>query len=403
MQEGNPVDSAIYSLLILLSVAVLVLRSFDWGRFLSRNAALVLFLSFALLSIFWSDYPFITMKRWIRDLGNYLVMLVALSEAYPLEAVRTVLRRFCYLLIPLSVMLIKYYPQMSISYSAWTGAPEYIGATTSKNMLGVLCLIGGIFFFWDTLIRWSARKESKNKQVMLLNMVMLAMTLWLLHMSASSTSEMCLVLGCLIIVAVHTKWARRHPAVLKVVIPTGMCLYLILAFGFGINVNALAAQIVGKDPTLTGRTLIWQAVLSTGTNPLIGTGYETFWLGPRLAWVWRQTGPGINEAHNGYIDMYLNLGIVGLVLLMTFLAASFRTICHRLDHERSFGSLSLALWTILPFYNVTESAFKGQLIFVIFLLAALVVPQKKKLKSVSPEVPAKQSALPAKVRECSIA
>ena len=63
------------------------------------------------------------------------------------------------------------------------------------------------------------------------------------------------------------------------------------------------------------------------TNPLVGTGYESFWLGPRLKDVWAQTGAGINEAHNGYLEVYLNQGLIGLVLLGGFLIASYRTIC----------------------------------------------------------------------------
>jgi exopolysaccharide production protein ExoQ len=381
LEEGSPVDSTVYSILILLSICVLASRSFKWIDFFSRNIALVAFLSFALLSICWSDFPFVTFKRWFRDSGNYLVMLVALSDPRPLEAVRTLLRRFCYLSIPLSVVLLKYFPQLSIYYSAWTGAPEYVGATLSKNMLGVLCLVSGIFFFWDTVTRWSKRKQGKTKRIILLNVGFIAMTLYLLHLSSSATSTLCLVLGCFVVAATHTKPVRRHPAFLKVLIPVGICIYLVLTYGLGIELNSMYAGAVGRDPTLTGRTVIWSAVLSTHTNPILGAGYDTFWLGPRLLQVWSQTGSGINEAHNGYLELYLNLGIVGVLLIVGFLISSYRSICKRLDTFSSLGSLSLALWTILPFYNVTEAAFKGQLIFVTFLLGAIIVPNSRRVSS----------------------
>src|SRR5439155_9069149 len=124
-----------------------------------------------------------------------------------------------------------------------------------------------------------------------------------------------------------------------VLIPVGISLYLVLAFGFGIDINAELAQSVGRDPTLTGRTNIWNAVLSTHTNPILGTGYESFWLGRRLNEVWRQAGAGINEAHNGYLEVYLNLGLIGLFLLVVFLVASYRTICRRFISS-SLASLS---------------------------------------------------------------
>ncbi len=89
LEEGNPLDRSIYFALILLAIGILMSRSFNWGGFFARNVALMAFLFFALLSVMWSDFPFITFKRWFRDLGNYLVILVAVvRSSVPLEAVR---------------------------------------------------------------------------------------------------------------------------------------------------------------------------------------------------------------------------------------------------------------------------------------------------------------------------
>ena len=383
LEEGNPLDSVIYSVLILLGVGILISRRFKWGDVANRNLALTVYLFFALTSVLWSDYSFIAAKRWVRDLGSYLMIFIVLSDPTPLEAVRTLLRRLCFLLIPLSIMLLKYYPGISIGYDRWTGLPEHMGVTTSKNMLGVLCLVSGIFLFWDTVMRWSKRKERWTKKVILVNVAFIAMTLWLLDMSNSATSRLCLVLGCLVIAVAHSKTIKRRPVFLEVAIPVVVCLYLVLAFGFGVDINAELAMAVGRDPSLTGRTNIWSAVLSTHTNPLIGTGYESFWLGPRLRQVWALAG-AVNEAHNGYLEVYLNLGLIGLFLLAVFLISSYRTVCKTYAKLPSLGSFALALWAILPFYNVTESAFRIQLMFVMFLLGAIAVPQALSVPGVAP-------------------
>lgn len=371
-QEGNLLDRLILSILILLAIGILMSRSFEWGDFFTRNFALTAFLFFALVSLVWSDFPFVSFKRWSRDLGSYLMVLVVLSDPRPLEAVRAVLRRLGYLLIPLSIVLIKYYPHMGKQYSEWTGTPWYVGVTTSKNMLGVVCLVSGIFLFWDTVTRWSDRREPRTRRIIVLNAALMGMTLWLLNLADSATSRICLVIGCLVIAAAHSRAVKRHPVRLKMLIPVCLCLYLVLAFGFGIN-EAIAGS-VGRDATLTGRTDLWNLLLSMNTNPLVGTGYESFWLGPRLELIWERFAFGVNEAHNGYLEVYLNLGLFGLFLLGGFLIASYRTICRRLTPPSSFASLALALWTILLFYNVTEAAFKSQLIWVTFLLGAIVVP-----------------------------
>src|SRR5262249_51103719 len=61
--------------------------------------------------------------------------------------------------------------------------------------------------------------------------------------------------------------------------------------------------------------------------------------------------------------------------LVGFLIASYRTICRELKPFSSLASLTLALWTVMTFYNVTEAAFKGDLLWLTFLLGAIAVPR----------------------------
>lgn len=376
LEEGNVLDRSVLIALILLAIGILALRSFNWGGFFVRNFALVAFLSFALMSVFWSDFPFVAMKRWFRDFGDYLIILVVISDRHPAEAIGMMFRRLSYLLISLSILLFKYYPQLGRQYTIWEGTTMYVGATTSKNMLGVVCLISGIFFFWDTLTRWPLRKDRRTRRIIFVNVAFLTMTLWVLNLANSATSRICLVLGCMVIAAAQFRAMKRHPAFLKILIPMCFCLYVILEYGFGIN--AQLAEAVGRNPTLTGRTDLWKFLLSMHTNPLFGTGYDSFWLGPRLEFIWRKFYL-FNEAHNGYLDVYLNLGLIGLSLLLVYLIASYQRICRRLAAGSSLALLSLALWTVLLFYNVTEAAFRGsQLMWLTFLMGAIVIPERAK-------------------------
>ncbi|MGB8540689.1 MAG: O-antigen ligase family protein [Candidatus Acidiferrales bacterium] len=373
LEEGNPIDRAVFFVLILLAVLILMSRSFNWGQFFARNMALMAFVLFGLVSVLWSDSTLVSFKRWFRDLGPYVVVLVVLSDMHPLEAVRTLFRRLCYLLIPLSIVLIKYFPYLGKHYSEWTGAAEFSGAATSKNLLGVMCLVSALFFFWDTLTRWPNRKERSTKRIIAVNFVFIAMTLWLFNLAHSATSDVCLMIGSLVIVIARSKWAQRHPGFLKVLIPVSFCLYLIVGFGF--DLNGELASLVGRDPTLTDRTAIWKLVLSMHTNPIVGTGYESFWLGPRLQQIWKMFGP-INEAHNGYLEVYLNLGLVGVFLLCGLLIAAYRKIGKQLTTSPALAQLNLAIWTIMLFYNMTEAGFRSGLMWITFLLGAMAVPAR---------------------------
>ena len=373
LEEGSPIDRAILSFLMLLAIGALATRPLPWGSLLARNTALVAFLAFALVSVCWSDFPFVGLKRWFRDLGNYVMVLVVLTDPSPVEAIRTLLRRLAYLLVPLSILLFKYFPELGMQYTVWTGARMFVGATTSKNMLGAVCLLSGVYFFWDTVTRWAQRRARRTKRILAVNFAFLWMTLWLLYLSDSATSRVCLTLAWMVIAAAQSKWGQRHSNLLRVAIPASFCLYLILAFGFNLN-GELASQ-VGRDPTLTERTQIWTTVLNMHTNPLLGTGYESFWLGSRLDVIWKAFGP-INESHNGYIEVYLNLGLVGVSLILGILMTSYRRICKDLKPLVSVASLHLAMWTVVLFYNMTEAAFRGGLLWLTLLLGAIAIPER---------------------------
>jgi exopolysaccharide production protein ExoQ len=375
LEEGSPLDRSIWLVLILMSIGILITRSFQWGDFFARNAALMAYLSFALFSVLWSDASFVSFKRWFRDLGSYFMILIVLSDPNPLEAVRTVLRRLCYLLVPLSVVLIKY-TNIGKVYDKWSGNASYVGATTSKNMLGALCLVAAIFFFWDTLMRWSERKERRTRQIFFVNFVFAFLTTYLLYRAHSATSAVCFVLGCSVLTAAHSNWGERHPTFLKTIIPISFCVYLLLGFGFGLN--STFAEMLGRDPTLTDRTRIWSALLTMNTNPLIGTGYESFWLGRRLDLVFIKLHDHINEAHDGYLEVYLNLGLIGLSLLCVFLVVAYRNICKKdLPEKGNFTSLSLAMWSVVLFYNITEASFKHGVIWITLLLGAISLRERQ--------------------------
>jgi exopolysaccharide production protein ExoQ len=137
------------------------------------------------------------------------------------------------------------------------------------------------------------------------------------------------------------------------------------------------ASHVGRDPSLTDRTVIWNTALNMHTNRFIGTGYESFWLGPRILDFWQRSSiHGLNEVHNGYLEVYLSLGLVGVFLLGIFLLASYRAIWKKFRHSSSLASLGLAFWIITLFYNMTEAAaLKGNLLWLTLLAVSIAVPE----------------------------
>ncbi len=370
LEEGNPTDRTVELALLFLALVILISRSFKWGGFLRQNWALTLYLLFALLSVVWSGFPFAAFKKWFRDLGTYVMVLVILTDPYPLKALGTFLRRFGYLLVPLSVVLIKYFPDLARQYDPWTGIQTFTGATTSKNMLGIVCLVCGTYFFWDTVVRWPDRRNKRQKRILLVNALLIGMVIWLLNICDSATSRTTLMIACMVILAAHSKLVQRHPRILTVGIPAVFLTYVFLFFGLGLSTEF--AEAVGRT-SLSGRDIIWQIVLSHQANPLVGAGYESFWLGPRLQAIWASGQGAINEAHNGYLEIYLNLGYIGAFLALLYVGAMYRNICKRFKPFSSMASFSLAIWTVFLFHNCTEADFRSGPMWFTFVFACWAV------------------------------
>jgi O-antigen ligase len=372
--EGSVLDRVIYIALMAMAALVLRRRPIEWKRSLLSNVALTLLVLFSFVSIAWSDFPFVALKRWVKDLGTFLMVILVLSDSRPLDAVHTLLRRVFYLLIPLSVILVKYYPGVGRGYSNWTGEAFYIGVATSKNMLGILCLVSAMFFIWDTARRWPQKRQRLTRYILLINVIFLGMTLWLIKLANSAMATFCLLIGGLVILSAYT-FLRKRPSWIKVLIPTGISIALLAVTT--LNLMDTMIHSLGRDTTLTGRTRLWADLLSFGTNPILGSGYESFWLGERLDILWMNHTFRPNQAHNGYLEIYLNLGILGLSLVIALLVSAYRTLCRRLSTTWDAAVFGLSIWVVLILSNVTEAAFKVKIIWLTFLIVTVVLPTRR--------------------------
>lgn len=75
--------------------------------------------------------------------------------------------------------------------------------------------------------------------------------------------------------------------------------------------------------------------------------------------VWKALGAGINQAHNGYLEQYLNLGYVGVGFIVGIIAAALLNIRKQLDSDSAAGLLRLCFVVVAILYNYTEASFYG--------------------------------------------
>src|SRR5439155_15310069 len=112
MEEGNPLDAVAYFTLIVAGMYVLSKRRIQFFEVIRNNQWLTIFFIYCFLAIFWSDFPFIAFKRWLKIIGHPVMVLILFTEPAPEEAFTTLMKRSAYVLVPFSILFIKYYPDL---------------------------------------------------------------------------------------------------------------------------------------------------------------------------------------------------------------------------------------------------------------------------------------------------
>jgi len=370
--EGSPIDRAVYTGLLVVGLLVLATRGRRIRELLSQNIPIVSFFLYCAVSLLWSDYSDVGLKRWIKAIGDFVMVSIVMTDQEPASAVDRMLTRAGYLLIPVSVLLIKYYPEYGKTYGQWDYKAYYTGVTTNKNTLGALCLLFGIGFLWRFVNAYQDPKGSSRNRDLVASGVILGMIGWLFSIVNSMTSLACFVLAGGLLLAATLRPSIRNPRALHI------CVGAAIGFAaFSLFVAPALLNTIGRDSTLTDRTGIWDLALSLSQNGFVGTGFESFWLGPRLTAMSAVFHWHPNEAHNGYLETFLNLGWVGLALLGFVLLRGYRTVLASLRRNPRIGTLMLAYFTAGIIYNFTEAAFFRMMapVWIFFLLAITRSPQ----------------------------
>jgi exopolysaccharide production protein ExoQ len=387
--EGSPFDRNIYIVFIIISIIILLRRRFVLTDFIKDNKIIFIYIVYLGLSALWSEFPVVSFKRWIKEIGNIIIILIVLTDHKPLEAMKTIFKRCAYVLVPLSIIFNKYFPELGRTYSIGGGDPMYVGVTTHKNSLGILCLVCGVILFWNLRVMYSNRKEYIDKKEVYINVLILLMISYLLYMANSMTSLVGTILGVFLIVSLGLPSIKKNIKMIKYIFIFLVIIFVIMSLSF--NVFDIATSTLGRDSTLTGRTEFWEELIKVDTNPLIGTGYESFWLGERIKKFWDIYWWHPNQAHNGYLEIYLNLGFIGLILLMGLFYFVYRDINKKLllFYDYDYQILRLTFLAIILIINITEAYFKGFIWLTFLLISVLECPRRietlfpSKLKTLS--------------------
>jgi exopolysaccharide production protein ExoQ len=373
-EAGSPLDRWTLTCLVAAALVVLVRRKFNWAGALRRHKWLLVLLAYMFASTLWSDMTMVALRRWTREVIVLPMALLIMSESNPQKALASVLRRSAYVLIPFSILLIKYYPALGRMYGRWSGAEMWIGVTVQKNQLGRLCTISAFFLLWALYQRWRGYLP-EGRYVVWPDVLISLLALYVLKGSDSSTALATLIVG------IATFFGLRLLRKMKVMVPqAGLLALVVLLAGFGAsapflggsNVAAFSASL-NRDDTLTGRTDIWASVLpAMKDRAVLGWGFGSFWTDTRREFY------DIGTAHNGYLDILLELGTVGLGFYAVWLLSTARQLHRTLAQDYEWASLAICFLLMALIYNTTESALNSMIehMTTVVVLTSMVVSRK---------------------------
>lgn len=363
--EGNPFELTILLLQFITAVVIVQKRNQSWLSVLRDNPGITAFYIFLFATVTWSPFPFATFKRCVKDMGALTIVLLILTEPSYFQAIKALLCRCAYVLFPISIIFIKYFPELGRVYSN-SGGLQITGVCSQKNTLGEIVLLFGLALVSDLTTSKTEWNAKANRKAIIAKIFTLLMGLWLLYTSDSKTATVCLMIGSFIILSPRIPVLRSNPRLLVAMIFIGAPILYIL--DDTLKISATLFELLGRDATLTNRTEIWAAISQLKPDPWIGSSYLSFWdINSQIAlgqyWV------SLKTAHNGYIEIFLDGGVLGLTFLALMLINVGRRATRMFLSGSGIGRLTFAIFLVMLIYNISESMYaRRSPLWFVFLL-----------------------------------
>jgi len=290
----------------------------------ARSWPILLLPVLALASTLWSEAPAPTFRRAVSLAGTAGFGLLLAVRFTLAEQVRLVALALA-VTIGASAAAALLFPEYGLMTGEHAGAWQ--GLFFHKNLLGRPAALAALAFLFLALgsDRW--------RPPALLGLA------GSIAVVAASGSRTALLAGgaagavALVLALVHRLPPARRGRALAVAGGAGLVLLAVLAWRAD---EALA--LIGRDATLTNRTRIWSAALDAlAERPLLGYGYHAFWRSDAAARIGARIGWEPQHAHNGFLDVGLELGVAGAAL---FLAPFLYYLGRALAAGRAAGALA---------------------------------------------------------------
>lgn len=354
-----------------LTASILVVR---WRKVVAlavQPVFLWLLLALAFLSTVWSYAPHVTLVRSGALVGATLFGLYLATSYEPLQILRLTATALSLAAVA-SIVLALFLPQYGLDSTYHDGAWQ--GIFVQKNALGRVMSIAVI-----ALVHTVLAKRSRVSWGLLLGLSLLT-----LYFSDSATA---LLITLILLALLPAYRILRWPSTL-----TGVALMALGGLGVTLwvwlpSVVPNMLEALGRDATLTGRTVIWSGVWSLIQSHLwLGYGYGGFWMGwdGPSAHIWRLfTNWNPSDSHNGFLDIWSDVGVVGLTLFIFAFMGALWSVVRWIRADKSASTWPLSILGCLVLFNLTESAILRPTNLLWILFATIIFLSRRHVTSLS--------------------
>ncbi|WP_017324080.1 O-antigen ligase [Synechococcus sp. PCC 7336] len=391
--SGDPLTTLLNVVTLVATMALVALRYRRVIQMAKRGLLLWLFVGFCCLSVLWSRDPDFTIDQSITLLRVTLFGLYFAARYTLAEQLRLLARTACIVVVGslLYGVALPSYGVTGRGGELTDQALRHLGAWRGlfvhKNVLGrVLGLCTVVLFL-------QARQGGRRAWMFWL---VWGLTGILAVGSQSKTAiAMYVSLSTLLALASTLRWKFvLSVPVWLTAIAISFCLVALLLYNF-----ETILELAGRDATLSGRTKLWTAAMTQLFHrPLLGYGYSAFWRAdsqPMLA-LWFEAGFDPRNGHNGFLDLALELGSIGLLsFFLTFAVTAGRSLLWALRSRDAVGLYPLGLLAYMVAANLSESPLlQHNLMWTLYVASSLTVCTRSQWRSAPGREPQTGSPLP---------
>jgi exopolysaccharide production protein ExoQ len=350
----------------LISIIFLLINFKENYKVLIDKKIFLLFIVFFICSVLWSGFPIKVIVNSGHLLGMTLVLLAArIFFVRQLDKTFPVLSVFFAISLIISTIFVVVFPDIGVNHDG-----RWQGATGNANTLGALAICS----IWASLSTVYTRSKGRG-----IFYVFLIMSVVILLETGSKTSLIVAIVICMsvfVLVSQESGSNLKRFSVLGLWACAGLIVLLLIiiaipeVLGLKGFMNAL-----GRDTTFSGRTKVWEH------------GWRLFLKHPDIGWgfdstmsVIKYTGGRLGQFHNGYIDLLVRGGVVGLTFVILLVFSLVGNLLRRIDSEVRIRLLFLSLIIGVLVHNISEASLvKGTNLFWMLTVFSYLLFDKKKI------------------------